>query len=278
MVLQYAAHNTKHIQLAVRSDLSCFLFLTTPIVKASRKLRRTRRREKTKTAKEAEHTSHIPYPYQNAKIPFNIPLTPPLLSLGGLLSLSRLALRSRLSTSSASLSSLSLFFNSSFSALLFLRSSSSSGVRVGGLSLLRLSLRCVVLLLESLGRSLGCGWFEYVGGGRSVADLERVGLEGFGSEGLASGSFSREVLLRRLVSERLSFGRSVSDLRDLGRSFFAALASVTVRELRFLRSFSLSFSLGGSITPFDVLALTSLSLLFLSGLEAVSLLFVLDLL
>lgn len=111
-----------------------------------------------------------------------------------------------------------------------------------------------------------------------MADLERVGLEGFGSEGLASGAFSREVLLRRLVSERPSFGRSVSDLRDFGRSFSTALASVTVRELRFLRSFSLSFSLGGSITPFDVLALTSLSLLFLSGLEAVSLLFVLVLL
>lgn len=130
-----------------------------------------------------------------------------------------------------------------------------------------------MLLLESLGRSLGCGWSELVGGGRSVANLVRVGLEGF-----ASGSFSLEVLLRRLVSERLSFGRSVSDLRNLGRSFSATLASVTVRELLFLLSFSLSFSLGGSTTPFDVLALTSLSLLLLSGLEAVSLLFVLDLL
>jgi len=87
-----------------------------------------------------------------------------------------------------------------------------------------------------------------------VADFSRRGREGLGSESGTGGfsfsfSFSREVLLRRYeVSERLSFGLSVSDLRDLGRSFSATrrFPSVTVRELRFLRSFSfsLSFSLG----------------------------------
>lgn len=137
----------------VRSDLSWFLSLIMQIFKASKK--RRRRTKKKRRNKGAGHMSHIPHPYQNAKIPFNIPFTPPLLSLGGLLSLSLLALRSRLPISSASLSSLSLLFNSSFSARLFLRSSSSSGVWVVGLSLLRRSPRCVVLLLESLGRSVG---------------------------------------------------------------------------------------------------------------------------
>ncbi len=76
MVLQYAAHNTKHIQLAVRSDLSCFLFFAIPIVKASRKLRRTRRREKAYNSQRGRtHISH-PLPISKRKNPFQHPLDP----------------------------------------------------------------------------------------------------------------------------------------------------------------------------------------------------------